>query len=108
MGEAIFQLVEMPDGSRFATIARAQERAGRDASGVRARFALVLGVEAGLAGQVTAARGHPLTEAATPIGPGCRQCSRPACPQRSLPMNGRVLTVNERDRPINTLIFAQD
>ena len=108
MGEAIFQLVEMPDGSRFATIARAQERAGRDASGVRARFAIVLGVEAGLAGQVAAARGHPLTEAATPIGPGCRQCSRPACPQRSLPMNGRVLTVNERDRPINTLIFAQD
>ena len=108
VGEAVFQLVEMPDGSRFATIALAGNRAGRSMSGVTARFALVLGLEAGLAGQLAAARGHALTGPATPIGPGCRHCPRPACPQRSLPPIGRALIVGERDRPINALVFAPD
>lgn len=57
-----------------------------------ARFVVVLGLEARLAGELAQARGHALSASeATPTGPGCRRCRRVGCKQRSLPPVGVTL-----------------
>lgn len=54
-----------------------------------ARFAVVIGLEAALAGDLAFARGTSLARGtAEAIGPGCRLCHVPDCPQRSLPPIG--------------------
>lgn len=64
-----------------------------------ARFAVVVGVEAALAGDLAFARGVGLSrEAALPIGPGCRLCHVADCPQRSLPPIGARLTFDRVQR----------
>ncbi|MBB3878954.1 helix-turn-helix domain-containing protein [Sphingomonas pseudosanguinis] len=107
-GETLTELVEMEGGVRLLTMASGIEKAGRSISGVTARFVIVLGVEASLADGLAAARGRDLKGAATPIGPGCRRCTRPDCPQRSHPPMGRSLLTTERERRVAPLVFAGD
>ncbi len=107
-GETLTELVEMEGGVRLLTMASGIEKAGRSVSGVTARFVIVLGVEASLADGLAAARGRDLKGAATPIGPGCRRCTRPDCPQRSHPPMGRSLLTTERERRVAPLVFAGD
>lgn len=107
-GQTAAQLLELPGGERFFTIARTVRPQVRQVGGVPAAFAVGLGVEAGAAGGLAAARGVDLGGAATPIGLGCRACPRPDCPQRSAPPAGRALTVNDRERRISALTFAGD
>ena len=107
-GEPILQNVVMPDGTAFVTLAQRVDRAGRSASGVPAQFVIILGLAAALSGQLSGAQGAELARQATPIGPGCRRCPRPDCPQRSLPAIGRALLVNERERPVASLPCASD
>jgi predicted transcriptional regulator len=75
---------------------------------VSAEFVVGLGIAAELAGSLALARGLDLTGAATPIGLGCRQCTRPACPQRSAPPAGRTLLFNERERGLSAFSFVED
>lgn len=64
--------------------------AGDGAEG--ARFAVVVGLEARLAGQLAQARGLRLgTEQAQEVGLGCARCYRQNCRQRSLPPRGSTL-----------------
>lgn len=57
-----------------------------------ARFVVVLGLEARLAGELAHARGRSLAPAdATATGPGCRRCMRTGCRQRSLPPVGAIV-----------------
>ncbi|WP_288457136.1 short-chain fatty acyl-CoA regulator family protein [uncultured Sphingomonas sp.] len=111
-GHAVTQLVELEDGARWFTIARAVTAqggaVGAGANIVAAEFAIGLGVAAGQAGALAAARGVDLDGAATPIGAGCRMCHRGACPQRSAPPVGRALLVNERERGVSAWGFAGD
>ncbi|WP_425228210.1 helix-turn-helix domain-containing protein [Sphingomonas sp.] len=107
-GAMTAQLVELEDESRWFTLARTVTPQGRRVGAVVAEFAIGLGVEAGQAGGLAAARGIELAGEATPIGLGCRRCLRPDCPQRSLPPAGRVLTINERERRVSALTFAGD
>lgn len=73
-----------------------------------ARYAVVLGIEASLAGELAQARGHALTrDAATAIGPGCRRCHVADCAQRSLPPVGRRLTFGQTMRAIAPFAFEQ-
>ncbi|MFN5630770.1 MAG: short-chain fatty acyl-CoA regulator family protein, partial [Sphingomonadales bacterium] len=81
---------------------------GREGS-IRAEFAVGLGLDAKLAGPLAAARGMDLTNGeATPIGLGCRTCTRPDCPQRSAPPVGRVLVFNDRERALTPFTWAMD
>lgn len=107
-GETLTELVEMEGGVRLLTMASGIEKAGRSVSGVTARFVIVLGVEASLADGLAAARGRDLKGATTPIGPGCRRCTRPDCPQRSHPPMGRSLLTTERERRVAPLVFSGD
>ncbi|HVF95403.1 MAG TPA: short-chain fatty acyl-CoA regulator family protein [Sphingomonas sp.] len=107
-GTLAVQLVELEDGARFLTMARTVTPQGQRFGGVKAEFAIGLGIEAGLAGTMAAAGGIDLAGAATPIGLGCRACFRPECPQRSNPPAGRTLLINERERRMSALTFAGD
>ena len=107
-GRPAVQLVELEDGSRWLTLSQAVTPQGRSVGGVPAEFAVALGVPAAQAGSLAWARGIDLSGEATPIGLGCRACTRPECPQRSMPPAGRVLTVNERERRLPALGFAGD
>ena len=101
-------LVELTDGSRWFSFARTVHPQSRRAGDVGAEFVVGLGLAADLAGSLALARGIDLTGAATPIGLGCRACSRPQCPQRSAPPAGRALLFNERERGLSAFSFVED
>ena len=107
-GVLAVQLVEVDSGERWLTMARTVTPQGRRVGAVTADFAVGLGVEAGAAATLAAARGLDLGGEATPIGLGCAACLRSDCPQRSLPPRGRALVVNERERRVSALTFAGD
>jgi predicted transcriptional regulator/DNA-binding XRE family transcriptional regulator len=106
-GQLVKSLVELESGARWFTIARTvHPQAGREGS-VLPEFAIGLGLDAKLATPLAAARGIDLNGgAATPIGPGCRACTRHDCPQRSAPPTGRVLVFNERERGLTPFVWA--
>jgi predicted transcriptional regulator len=106
--EPVAQLVEAEDGSRWLTMARCVQPSAARVGEVRARFAIGLGVAAGEAKALAAARGRDLAGAAVPIGLGCRACTRPDCPQRSAPPAGRAVLVNERESGLTPFGFAGD
>ena len=106
--EPIAQLVALEDGSRWFTLVRGVHPASGWGSGVRARFAIALGLAADLGGTLSAARGIDLSGRAMPIGLGCRACTRPDCPQRSAPPAGRTLLVDEREAGLSPIGFVGD
>ncbi len=116
-GQLVRHVVELEDdalsgagqAARWFTLARTvQPQPGR-AGTTRAEFAIGLGLDAKLATPLAAARGIDLiTGEATPIGLGCRACTRPDCPQRSAPPAGRVLVFNERERGLTPFVWAGD
>ena len=108
-GHVVRQLAALEDGSRWFTLARTVQPQGRRYGGVGAEFAIGLGLDAAYAGSLAAAAGVDLKAGlATPIGLGCRACTRPDCPQRSAPPAGRALLINERERGVSPFVFAGD
>lgn len=108
--ETVTDLVETEDGRRWLTLARCVTPQGAwgGAGLVKARFAVALGLEAAEARTLAAARGWDFAARATPIGLGCRACTRADCPQRSAPPAGRGLVVGERESGVSPFGFAGD
>lgn len=106
--ERIVQLVELEDGSRWFTSSRCVAPPGGWAGAVRARFVVTLGLAAGAAAGLAAARGLDFAGEAVPVGLGCRACTRADCPQRSAPPAGRTLLINEREAGVSPFGFAGD
>lgn len=108
-GALVRQIVELEDGSRWFTQARTVSPQGGRVGQVRAQFVVGLGIDASLAAPLAASRGFDLKlGAATPVGLGCRACTRGDCPQRAAPPASRVLIFNERERGISPFTFAGD
>jgi len=106
-GKVVRQVVELEDSSRWFTLARTVHPQLGLVGSIQPEFAIGLGLDAKLAAPLAAARGLDLTNGeATPIGPGCRACTRPDCPQRSAPPAGRVLVFNERERGVTPFVWA--
>jgi len=112
-GRIELDLVELEDPStgpgqaaRWFTFARTVHPQSRRAGDVGAEFVVGLGIAAELAGSLALARGTDLTARATPIGLGCRACTRPQCPQRSAPPAGRALLFNDRERGLSAFSFV--
>ena len=98
-GEILRQVAQMPDGRSYLWIARMTSHGqGGFGSPVKS-FAVALGCDLAHAERLVYARGLDLKapEQATKIGPGCKLCERPACPQRAFPMVGRPLAVNSAE-----------
>lgn len=95
-GEIIRQVAQMPDGRSYLWIAR-QVQGGQGGFGAPVKtFAVALGCDLAHAERLVYARGMDLKnpDTATRIGPGCKVCERPACPQRAFPMVGRALNAS--------------
>lgn len=90
-GETVASFVETPDGSRYATYARALPRTATSSFAV-----IVLGCDAAHAAKISAF--DTCAPAAIPIGPACHVCERAHCPQRSLPPFNRSLNLHQYRR----------
>lgn len=96
-GSVHVQVAAMPDGTRYLWIARTVTR-GRGQWGSPGKsFAIGLGCELRHARRLVYSTGLDLDDpaAATPIGAGCRVCSRDDCPQRAFPRIGTDLAITE-------------
>lgn len=104
--EIVTQFVELPDGQRFFSIARAV-RAGGGSYGQRpVTRAIALACAAEHAPQtVYAQTTSPKDVAATPIGVTCRLCNRAACAARAVPPVGREILTDEYRRALSPFAF---
>ena len=98
-GHTSTQWLELPDGQRFFSIARAVESGGGGHGRPRARRALALACAAEHAPRLVYAEGSdPRRVEATPIGISCRLCHRPDCVARALPPIGREIVADDYRR----------
>ncbi|MFP5019569.1 short-chain fatty acyl-CoA regulator family protein [Pseudonocardia phyllosphaerae] len=86
-GEIHVQVATMPDGARYLWVARTVHGSRRRWGAPGKTFAIALGCELRHAHRLVYSAGLDLDDpaAATPIGAGCRVCSREQCPQRAFP-----------------------
>jgi XRE family transcriptional regulator, fatty acid utilization regulator len=108
-GGLVRQVVELEGGARWFTLARTVSPQGGRIGQVRAQFSVGIGIDASVATPLAAARGFDLMRGeATPVGLGCRACTRADCPQRAAPPASRPLVFNERERGVSPFVFAGD
>ncbi len=107
-GRIISQIVETPDSQRYFTIARTVARVATPFTGAEdSELAIGMGCELKYAERLVYSRGLDLKEPmATPIGPACRICERPACPQRAAEPINRTLMVDDFTKSISPYPFA--
>ena len=100
--QILIQRVRTPDDRRLLCLAQAVIKPGPRHGDPARRFAVGIGCETRFADQIVYADGLDLSQSSgeTEIGPGCRHCLRPNCPQRAFPPLGHRLDadVNRRDR----------
>jgi hypothetical protein len=86
-GQILTQLAEMPDGSRYLSIARTVSKPWRKGPPRAAEYAIALGCETRHAERIIYADGLALEgkDAADPIGVTCRTCPRGECAHRAFP-----------------------
>jgi predicted transcriptional regulator/DNA-binding XRE family transcriptional regulator len=106
-GRIVTQIIETPDGQRYFTIARTVARVSTPYSGDESELAIGMGCELKYAERLVYSRGLDLADpVATAIGPACRICERPACPQRAAEPISRTLTVDDFTKSISPYPFA--
>ena len=108
-GQIITQIVELPDGSQWFSLARTVKRSVTPWGAPEPHFAISLGCELKYASRLVYARGLDLAAPdPTPIGINCRLCERPSCPQRAAPPLTRTLVIDERVRGVSPFAFAPE
>ncbi|HNN55256.1 MAG TPA: short-chain fatty acyl-CoA regulator family protein, partial [Novosphingobium sp.] len=95
-GEIVTQMLELPDGQRFFSIARTVRAGGGSIERPAVTRAIALACSAEHADKLAYAR-QGLPEP-TPIGVTCRLCNRPACTARSAPPVGREILADDYRR----------
>jgi predicted transcriptional regulator len=105
-GQVATQVIELPDGSRWFSMARAVKRAFNPWGTPDPQFVVGLGCELKYAQRLVYARGFDLSAPdPTPIGINCRLCERAACPQRAAPPLMHALIVDEMKRGVSPFEF---
>lgn len=105
-GEVHTQIIRMPEGTSYFSIARNVTRAGGSHSAPAQRLAIGLGCEVAYAPRLVYADGLDI-DLIQPvdIGVNCYLCERPNCAARAqAPINRRLL-VNERERSLALFNF---
>ncbi len=106
-GRIVTQIVETPDGQRYFTLSRTVSRIATPYAGDDSELAVGMGCELKFAERLVYSRGLDLKDPiATAIGPACRICERPACPQRAAEPINRTLTVDDFTKSISPYPFA--
>jgi len=105
-GQVVTQVIELPDASRWFSVARAVKRASTAWGMPDQQFVVGLGCELKYAHRLVYARGLDLSAPdPTPIGINCRLCERAACPQRAAPPLMHALIVDEMKRGVSPFEF---
>ncbi|MET0338667.1 MAG: short-chain fatty acyl-CoA regulator family protein [Caulobacter sp.] len=105
-GRTITQIIETPDGERYFTLARTVRRVAGLHSGQEDELAIGLGCELKYAAKLGYARGLDLAgPTVTEVGPACRICERPVCPQRAAAPINRTILVDEMNKPVSPFAF---
>jgi hypothetical protein len=106
-GRIVTQVIETPDGQRYFTIARTVTRIATPYASDDTELAIGMGCELKYAERLVYSRGLDLKDpVATAIGPACRICERPACPQRAAEPISRTLMVDDFTKSISPYPFA--
>ena len=92
------QLVEMPDATRYVSMAKGIVKPSGNFNQLSRRYAVVLGCEIDHAGQFVYA--DHIGDQATMIGVSCRICVRYDCSQRAFPPAGREILIDPNLRNI--------
>ncbi len=101
------QLIELPDGERFVSIARTVRAGGAGFGAARAMRAVALACSARHLDRLVYAEALRGREP-TPIGVACRLCHRPRCVARAMPPIGReILPTRFRDPGVPFAFSAQ-
>lgn len=101
------QIIELPDGSRYFSIAQTLRRPAVPWPHVQPRFAIGLGCEIRHASKLVYTAGLDLERAeGTPIGVNCRLCERENCSQRAEPPLTRTLILDETTRRVSSFAFS--
>ncbi|MCI0600625.1 MAG: short-chain fatty acyl-CoA regulator family protein [Beijerinckiaceae bacterium] len=107
-GRILTQVIELPDGSQWFSIARTVRRSLTPFGAIEPHFAIGLGCEIKYAKRLIYAKRLDLNALdAAPIGINCRLCDRPACPQRAAPPAMRPLIADESTRGISPFTFRE-
>ena len=101
------QVIELPDGTRYFSIAQMVRRPVAPHPLPQPRFAIGLGCEIRHAARLTYAAGMDLEKTeGTPIGVNCRLCERENCAQRAEPPITRTLILDETTRRVSSFAFS--
>ena len=105
-GRMVMQVIELPDGSRYFSMAQTVRRAVVPHAQPYPRFAIGLGCEMKYASRLVYSAGFNLDSAEpTPIGVNCRLCERANCSQRAEPPLTRPLVLDETTRGVSPFMF---
>lgn len=106
-GRILTQIIETPDGERYFTLSRTVRRVSGLLAGQEDELVVGLGCELKYASKLSYARGLDMAApVAVEIGPSCRICERPACPQRAAAPISRSLLVDEASKTLSPFPFA--
>jgi predicted transcriptional regulator len=106
-GRIVTQVIETPDAARYFTLSRTVRRVSGLHSGLEDELVVGLGCELKYAGKLVHARGLDMSAPITvEIGPSCRICERPACPQRAAAPINRTLLVEENSKSLSPFPFV--
>jgi hypothetical protein len=101
------QVIELPDGTRYFSIAQVVRRPIAPLPQIEPRFAIGLGCEIRHASRLVYAAGMDLEKTeGTPIGVNCRLCERENCSQRAEPPITRTLILDENTRRVSSFAFS--
>lgn len=101
------QVIELPDGTRYFSIAQMLRRPVAPHPLAQPRFAIGLGCEIRHAARLVYATGMDLEKAeGTPIGVNCRLCERENCSQRAEPPITCSLILDENTRRVSSFAFS--
>ena len=107
-GENRLDLVEMPDGARFLTIARAVSRPSAGHALPGQQLVVAIGCPLSHSNRLVYGAGLDLERpaGAVPIGINCRLCDRADCTARAFPPPGRRLIVDENQQGLTPYFFS--
>lgn len=100
-------MIETPDAARYFTVSRTVRRAAAGYAAEDVDLAIGLGCELKYAPRLVYSKGLDLASPmAVAIGPACRICERPACPQRAAEPINRTLRVDDFTKSISPYPFS--
>ena len=107
-GETRLDIVEMPDGARFLTIARMVARPGAGHALPGQQLVVAIGCPLSHANRLVYGSGLDPERPAgvSPIGINCRLCDRSDCSARAFPPSGRRMIVDENQQGLTPYFFT--